>query len=104
MTRRVATFGRRRHLVAYDITDDGRRTRVFNTLNGYGRRMQYSVFVCDLSEQERIRMIWDLEDLIEPFVDRVMIVDLGDPGGRGTSCFRFLGAPPDLPTGGVDIV
>lgn len=51
---------------------------MFNTLNGYGRRMQYSVFVCDLSEQERIRMIWDLEDLIEPFVDRVMIVDLGD--------------------------
>jgi len=102
--RRLATYGRRRYLVAYDISDDSRRGEIFHVLGGYGRRLQYSVFVCDLSDQERIRMLWDLEELIHPLEDRVMIVDLGDPAGRGVSAFTFLGRSPDLPTGGAHIV
>ena len=37
-------------VVSYDISDDERRLRVQRTLEGYGVRVQRSVFECDLSE------------------------------------------------------
>ncbi|EKV01089.1 CRISPR-associated protein, Cas2 family [Leptolyngbya sp. PCC 7375] len=36
-------------LVVYDITDDKRRNKLATFLEGYGRRVQYSVFECFLS-------------------------------------------------------
>lgn len=35
-------------VVSYDIPDDRRRTKVMNLLYGYGTRVQYSVFECEL--------------------------------------------------------
>lgn len=39
-------------LVVYDIPDDRRRDRLATFLEGYGRRVQKSVFECFLSLQE----------------------------------------------------
>jgi CRISPR-associated protein Cas2 len=39
-------------LVVYDIADDRRRDRLATFLEGYGRRVQESVFECFLSLQE----------------------------------------------------
>lgn len=39
-------------IVVYDIPDDKRRTRLANFLEGYGRRVQYSVFECFISLDE----------------------------------------------------
>ena len=36
-------------VVVYDIPDDKRRLKLSNFLEGYGRRVQYSVFECFLS-------------------------------------------------------
>ncbi|NEP62230.1 MAG: CRISPR-associated endonuclease Cas2 [Symploca sp. SIO2G7] len=36
-------------LVVYDIPDNKRRTKLAKFLEGYGRRVQYSVFECFLS-------------------------------------------------------
>lgn len=100
----MATYRRRRHLVAYDICDDGRLRRVHQTVKGYGRSLQYSVFLCDLSHAEKVSLRWELEELIDPSFDRVMFVDLGDPHSQGIECFEFLGQAPHLPTGGAHIV
>jgi len=35
-------------IVSYDISDDRRRTKVARTLEDFGRRVQYSVFECEL--------------------------------------------------------
>lgn len=35
-------------VVAYDIPDTKRRTKVMKTLNGFGKRVQFSVFECDI--------------------------------------------------------
>lgn len=44
-------------LVVYDIEDDKRRNRVAKVLEGYGQRVQYSVFECGaLSEEEYAEM------------------------------------------------
>ena len=39
-------------LVVYDIPDDKRRTKLATFLEGYGRRVQYSVFECFMDLQE----------------------------------------------------
>ena len=47
-------MARRRFLIAYDISDPKRLRRVCKTMEEYGDRLQYSVFICDLSRAELI--------------------------------------------------
>ena len=47
---------RNRYLVAYDVSDDKRRTGIFKTLMGNGDHVQFSVFLCDLSDLELARL------------------------------------------------
>lgn len=39
-------------VVSYDIPEDRRRTKVMKTLKNYGAHVQYSVFECQLEENE----------------------------------------------------
>lgn len=39
------------YLVSYDIPSDRLRNKIAKTLEGYGKRVQYSVFECDLTEK-----------------------------------------------------
>jgi CRISPR-associated protein Cas2 len=95
-------MARRRYLIAYDIRNDRRLRTVATCMEGYGTRVQYSVFVSDLSERELVLMRGDLELLMKPSEDSVMIVDLGtaDEPGR----FLFLGQHEKLPTSSAVIV
>jgi CRISPR-associated protein Cas2 len=52
---------RRGYLVAYDIREDRRLRNVACCIEGYGERIQYSVFVCDLSDQEAVLIPRDVE-------------------------------------------
>ncbi len=38
-------------VVCYDITDDKRRNRVSDILEGFGERVQFSVFECDVKPE-----------------------------------------------------
>src|SRR5947209_17952481 len=42
------------YVVAYDIPDDKRRTKVHKVLLGYGTWTQYSLFECFLSKRELV--------------------------------------------------
>jgi CRISPR-associated protein Cas2 len=88
-------MARRRYLVAYDIRDDRRLRQVASCMESFGERLQYSVFVCDLSAQEFVEMRADVESRMKPSEDSVMVVDLGrtDDANR----FLFLGQHEDLP-------
>ena len=44
------------YVVAYDISDDKRRTRVHKLLCGYGDWTQYSLFECWLTKQHLIEL------------------------------------------------
>lgn len=44
------------YVISYDIPDDGRRTRVADTLKDFGRRVQYSVFEALLDEALRAQL------------------------------------------------
>lgn len=41
-----------RYVISYDISDDKRRRLVAKIMEGYGYRVQYSVFECDLSKTQ----------------------------------------------------
>lgn len=90
-------MARRRILVAYDISEPKRLRRVFDVMKGFGYALQYSVFLCDLSEMERIALKECLGDVINFRDDRIVLVDLGDAAGRGMECFEFMGRRQPLP-------
>jgi CRISPR-associated protein Cas2 len=89
---------RSRHLVAYDIRDPKRLRLVARVMRGHGIRMQYSVFVCDLTAAERLDLLDALYETIDPTVDCVACVDLG---AINKSRFTFIGPRPAFPTGGA---
>lgn len=95
-------MARRRYLVAYDIREDHRLRAVATCAESYGYRIQYSVFICDLSEQEVIVMRGELETIAKTTEDSIMIVDLGSPSDAGK--FVFLGPHRTLPTNTAVII
>ncbi|MGY4610889.1 CRISPR-associated endonuclease Cas2 [Thermostichus sp. MS-CIW-38] len=40
------------YVITYDIPDNKRRKKVSDLLEGYGRRVQYSVFECRLEQHQ----------------------------------------------------
>lgn len=60
-------------LVVYDIPDDRRRTRLATLLEGYGRRVQYSVFECFLNLKEMQKLHQKLERYVKPEEDNVRL-------------------------------
>lgn len=70
-------MSRRHFLITYDIADDKRRTRVFNTLQDHGDHAQYSVFFCQLTQTERIALEASITREINRADDQVLFVDIG---------------------------
>lgn len=64
---------RRRQWVAisYDVTDDRRRSRVMKAIAGYGERVQYSVFECEMRPDEVDTLRQRLASVIDPKQDDV---------------------------------
>jgi CRISPR-associated protein Cas2 len=59
------------YVVAYDISDDRRRTRLFKSLKRYGTAVQESVFECHLTTDQFLKMKRDVESVIDLEVDQV---------------------------------
>ena len=70
-------MNRRHFLVSYDISDDKRRTSVFNLLQANGDHAQYSVFLCQLNDAELARLQAALQPMIHTAEDQILILDLG---------------------------
>lgn len=92
MTRRDA----HRYLIAYDIADDRRRTRVSAALKEVGDRIQYSVFVVDASRVRIERVRRALAVLILPTQDSVLFCDVGPVSEISASRFTLLGVEKAL--------
>ena len=58
-------------VVAYDIPDDRRRTKLHDLLLDYGTPVQYSLFECLLGEKEIERMKRRVSKVIKPRLDQV---------------------------------
>jgi CRISPR-associated protein Cas2 len=58
-------------IISYDIVEDKRRTKVLKFLKGYGTRVQYSVFECDLNPQQFAEVGRKLRTIINSDTDSV---------------------------------
>ncbi len=65
-----------RYVIAYDITDDQRRHQVARYLEGWGRRVQKSVFECELSREDLKEVYARLKALLVIPEDRCHIYRL----------------------------
>lgn len=63
-------------VVAYDIADDKRRTKVMKMLRGYGEHVQESVFECDLEDPVYRKLVQRLKKLIDPDQDNLRLYHL----------------------------
>ncbi len=66
----------RRLIVVYDISDDKRRIKLFKSLEGYGIPVQFSVFECELSDQDFLLMKDKVERVIDKKEDTVIYYEL----------------------------
>jgi CRISPR-associated protein Cas2 len=64
------------YVVAYDIPDDRRRTRVHKVLSGFGQWTQYSLFECFLTSKERLLLRDKLDRILVPAEDSVRFYPL----------------------------
>src|SRR5690348_13334762 len=64
------------YIIAYDISDDRRRTKIHKILSGFGKWTQYSLFECFLSKKELISLKAKLAKHLEDQQDSVRFYPL----------------------------
>jgi CRISPR-associated protein Cas2 len=88
---------RKRYLIAYDVSDDKRRTGVFKILMSNGDHVQFSVFLCRLSRLELTRLKAQLSDTINVRQDQAIILDLGPAESELADQLDCIGKPYSPP-------
>ena len=63
-------------VVSYDIPDDRRRLRLAKVLEGYGERVQYSVFECNLTARQYDELRKEVVEVINNREDSVRVYHL----------------------------
>jgi CRISPR-associated protein Cas2 len=84
-------------LVCYDVSDAKRLRQVHRVLKGAGDSLQYSVFRCELTREEKQRLISELWEIINPGQDRLLFANLGPANARGLDCLEYWGEPREQP-------
>ena len=64
------------YVIAYDIPDDRRRTKVHQILMGFGKWTQYSLFECFLSRKDLILLQSKLDEYLKETQDSVRFYPL----------------------------
>ncbi len=81
--------GKHWHLITYDVRDAKRLRRTAKLLEGYGTRIQYSVFRCRLDSATLEKLHWELNQILDR-VDELLVIPL---------CESCSGHIPDHSTG-----
>ncbi|MCW2279335.1 CRISPR-associated endonuclease Cas2 [Heliophilum fasciatum] len=58
-----------RYVIAYDIANDRRRQKVAAFLQEYGRRVEKSLFECNVNKADLQMIVARLQELLEKFDD-----------------------------------
>jgi CRISPR-associated protein Cas2 len=86
-------MARIRYLVCYDICDDKRLRKVARVLEGFGARLQYSVFECPLDATRMAELKAELYDLLKHDEDQVLFVSLGPSANDASLIIESMGRP-----------
>ena len=83
------------YVIAYDIPDDKRRTKVHQILLGYGKWTQYSLFECFLTRKQLVLLRSRLAEHLVPRQDSVRFYALC---ANCVSKVETVGGPPPADT------
>jgi len=86
-------MSRTRYLVSYDVRDPKRLRRVAKTLEGFGVRLQYSVFECPLDNLRLAQVKSALHPILKHDEDQVLFVALGPSGNDASLVIEAMGLP-----------
>ena len=86
-------MSRTRYLVCYDISDPKRLRKVAHSLEGFGSRLQYSVFECPLDDLRLEMLKAELRPLLNHNEDQVIFVSLGACSRDTNVLIEALGLP-----------
>ena len=81
-------------LVSYDVHDPKRLRKCAKHMEGYGERVQYSVFRCWMGKSELERLRWELTELLDP-EDDVMLIPLCSSCVAGIVGIHGAERPPE---------
>ncbi len=80
-------------MVSYDVCDPKRLRRVARTMEGFGVRLQYSVFECPLDGVRLAKLKGELQRLLNHDEDRVLFVSLGASSNDASLVIDAMGLP-----------
>ena len=83
------------YVIAYDIPDDKRRTKVHKILLGYGKWTQYSLFECFLTRKQLLLLRSKLQEHLVAKQDSVRFYPLC---ANCVSKVETVGGPPPADT------
>jgi CRISPR-associated protein Cas2 len=86
------------YIIVYDITCDKRRHKIANLLQGYGRRVQYSVFECVLPNPKYLELQERIKSQLNLTEDNVRFYPLSQHTSSGIETWGIslgITAPPD---------
>lgn len=89
----MSSSERQRYVVTYDVRDARRLRRVYRVMKGFGRHVQLSVFICDLSPMKVALLRSALRAEVDHDEDQVLFVDLGPSDSRGLEVVTSIGRP-----------
>lgn len=81
------------YLVCYDIRCPKRWRKAYKLLQGYGDRIQYSIFRCWLNQRDREKLRWELEKVLTT-EDSLLLLRLCDRCIEGVRQYNRPGAWP----------
>ncbi len=84
---------RNSYIVCYDIADPKRLRQVFKTMRAWGDHLQFSVFECQLTRMDAVRLRAELAEIVHHDEDQILFIDLGPAEGRGDRVITALGKP-----------
>jgi len=84
------------YLVCYDVHDPKRLRKAAKKCEGYGERLQHSVFRLWLTRTEMEQMRWELTEILEP-EDDVLVIPLCSTCVAGVKTTHSCPQPTDWP-------
>ena len=85
-----------RYLVSYDISHPKRLRKVARTLEGFGVRLQYSVFECPLDGTRLAKLQAALQPILKEDEDQVLFVSLGPSSSDASLIIEAMGLPYEV--------
>src|ERR1043165_8411185 len=89
-------MSRIRFLVSYDICNPKRLRKVARAMEGFGVRLQDSVFECPLDPMRLGKLKAELQPLLKCDEDQVLFVSLGRTANDASMVIEAMGLPYEV--------